>query len=71
MYFMKWYKYLLIFQELRQMDNMEHPQASNARRATIFSNEVASDQSHLKTEVVLLQRKYERLASKERRMQVV
>ncbi|KAK3085516.1 hypothetical protein FSP39_004469 [Pinctada imbricata] len=60
----------LTTKELRQMDNMEHPQASSSgRRATIFSNEVASDQSHLKTEIVLLQRKYERLASKERRMQ--
>ena len=49
--------------------SMEHPQQS-VRRGTIFSAETKSDQSHLKTEVVLLQRKYERLAQKERRMQV-
>lgn len=58
------------FQELRQMDSMDqHPQ-NQARRNTIFSAETMSDQSHLKTEVVLLQRKYERLVQKERRMQV-
>ena len=61
----------LTTRELRQMDSsMEHPQQS-VRRGTIFSAETKSDQSHLKTEVVLLQRKYERLAQKERRMQQV
>ncbi|KAH3769677.1 hypothetical protein DPMN_170951 [Dreissena polymorpha] len=44
--------------------------AGVTRRNTHFALETASDQSHLKTEVLLLQRKYERLAAKERRMQV-
>ncbi|XP_060596414.1 kinesin-like protein KIF28 [Ruditapes philippinarum] len=56
--------------ELRQMDQGEAPSSVNmARRNTHFALETASDQSHLKTEVLLLQRKYERLASKEKRMQ--
>jgi hypothetical protein len=53
------------------MDQGEAPSSVNmARRNTHFALETASDQSHLKTEVLLLQRKYERLASKEKRMQV-
>lgn len=52
------------------MDSMEHHPQQSVRRGSIFSAETMSDQSHLKTEVVLLQRKYERLAQKERRMQV-
>lgn len=53
------------------MENMENSTANaSGRRATMFGNEIASDTSHLKTEVVLLQRKYERLQQKERRMQV-
>ncbi|XP_046580338.1 kinesin-like protein KIF28P isoform X2 [Haliotis rubra] len=55
--------------ELRQMEQMGN-MADNGRRGTIFGNDaVVSDQSHLKTEIVLLQRKYERLAQKEKRMQ--
>lgn len=50
--------------------NLEQP-ITAARRGTIFQNDMASDQSHLKTELALLQRKYERLASKEKRMQVI
>ncbi|KAL5021850.1 hypothetical protein ScPMuIL_001005 [Solemya velum] len=57
----------LTTRELRQMEHVENPTA--ARRNTIFCLENASDQSHLKTELVLLQRKYERLAQKEHRMQ--
>ena len=53
------------------METMENTTANaSGRRATMFGNEIASDTSHLKTEVVLLQRKYERLQQKERRMQV-
>ncbi|XP_052816368.1 kinesin-like protein KIF28 isoform X3 [Mya arenaria] len=56
--------------ELRQMDQGSVPtSAAVTRRNTHFALETASDQSHLKTEVLLLQRKYERLAAKERRMQ--
>ncbi|VDI33208.1 Hypothetical predicted protein, partial [Mytilus galloprovincialis] len=62
----------LTTRELRQMDSMEHGNPQNSvRRNTIFSAETMSDQSHLKTEVVLLQRKYERLQQKERRMQQI
>lgn len=62
---------IFVVQELRQMENMENSTANaSGRRATMFGNEIASDTSHLKTEVVLLQRKYERLQQKERRMQV-
>ncbi|XP_078336850.1 kinesin-like protein KIF28 isoform X16 [Crassostrea virginica] len=58
--------------ELRQMETMENTTANaSGRRATMFGNEIASDTSHLKTEVVLLQRKYERLQQKERRMQQI
>ena len=43
--------------------------AENGRRNTIFAQESpVADQSHLKTEIVLMQRKYERLLQKERRM---
>jgi len=60
-----------LIQELRQIDQGEIPSNANlTRRTTQFALETASDQSHLKTEVLLLQRKYERLAAKERRMQV-
>nr|XP_022339415.1 kinesin-like protein KIF28P isoform X2 [Crassostrea virginica] len=63
---------LTINQELRQMETMENTTANaSGRRATMFGNEIASDTSHLKTEVVLLQRKYERLQQKERRMQQI
>ncbi|XP_052232106.1 kinesin-like protein KIF28 isoform X2 [Dreissena polymorpha] len=56
--------------ELRQMELGQGPaHAGVTRRNTHFALETASDQSHLKTEVLLLQRKYERLAAKERRMQ--
>lgn len=62
---------IFVVQELRQMENMENSTANaSGRRATMFGNDIASDTSHLKTEVVLLQRKYERLQQKERRMQV-
>ncbi|XP_078336825.1 uncharacterized protein LOC144626487 isoform X3 [Crassostrea virginica] len=54
------------------METMENTTANaSGRRATMFGNEIASDTSHLKTEVVLLQRKYERLQQKERRMQQI
>ena len=60
-----------MLQELRQMEFGEAPSSVGmARRNTHFALETASDQSHLKTEVLLLQRRYERLAAKERRMQV-
>ncbi|KAL4235255.1 hypothetical protein ACF0H5_006893 [Mactra antiquata] len=59
--------------ELRLMEQGEGPgsatAANMARRNTHFALDHASDQSHLKTEVLLLQRKYERLAAKEKRMQ--
>ena len=58
-------------QELRQMEQGEgHSSVGTVRRNTHFALETASDQSHLKTEIMLLQRKYERLAAKERRLQV-
>ena len=47
-----------------------HSSVGMVRRNTHFALETASDQSHLKTEIMLLQRKYERLAAKERRLQV-
>ena len=47
-----------------------HSSVGTVRRNTHFALETASDQSHLKTEIMLLQRKYERLAAKERRLQV-
>jgi hypothetical protein len=56
------------FQELRQMEQIGSA-AENGRRGTIFAQESPlADQSHLKTEIVLMQRKYERLLQKERRM---
>ena len=47
-----------------------HSSVGMVRRNTHFALETASDQSHLKTEIMLLQRKFERLAAKERRLQV-
>ncbi|KAK3605709.1 hypothetical protein CHS0354_013504 [Potamilus streckersoni] len=62
----------LTTKELRQMEQGDPPASvSAARRNSVFALETASDQSHLKTELMLLQRKYERLVQKERRMQEV
>ena len=65
-----YFEMIFIQQELRQMNNMKETMDTSVRRKTLFGNEIASDQSHLKAEVVLLQRKYDRLAQKERRLQV-
>ena len=60
---------LLFTQELRQMDNMQKPSINN--RNTAFAVDLNNDQSQLKADFLLLQRKYERLEQKERRMQVI
>ncbi|XP_076469926.1 kinesin-like protein KIF28 isoform X2 [Babylonia areolata] len=58
----------LTTKELRQMEQIGTA-AENGRRNTIFAQEpLLPDQSQLKTEIVLIQRKYERLLQKERRM---
>ncbi|KAK7114935.1 hypothetical protein V1264_000908 [Littorina saxatilis] len=58
----------LTTKELRKMEQISTV-AENGRRGTIFSQEpLLADQAHLKTEIVLMQRKYERLLQKERRM---
>lgn len=55
-------------QELRQMEQIETA-AENGRRNTIFAQEsLLPEHVHLKTELALMQRKYERLLQKERRM---
>ena len=58
-------------QELRQMEQMGTA-AENGRHNQLFSKQEShqADQSHLKTEVTLMQHKYERLLQKERRMMV-
>ncbi|KAL3859056.1 hypothetical protein ACJMK2_009292 [Sinanodonta woodiana] len=62
----------LTTRELRQMEQGDTPASVSAtKRNSIFALETASDQSHLKTEVMLLQRKCDRLIQKERRMQEV
>ncbi|KAH9515666.1 Kinesin-like protein kif28p [Bulinus truncatus] len=54
--------------ELREMEQNESS-APMARRRSIFQQDVqAFEGAHLKTDLVLLQRKYERLAQKEKRM---
>ena len=48
--------------------------AASGRRGTIFGSEAImapENNAHVKTELVVLQRKYERLAQKEKRMQVL
>ncbi|XP_064610352.1 kinesin-like protein KIF28 [Liolophura sinensis] len=59
----------LTTKELRQMEHMQEPSLMNRR--TSFSSDAPTEQSHLKSELMLLQRKYERLAQKERRMQLI
>ncbi|OWF50134.1 Kinesin-like protein KLP6 [Mizuhopecten yessoensis] len=61
----------LTTKELRQRNNMKENADTGVRRKTLFGNDIASDQSHLKAEVVLLQRKHERLVQKERRIQEI
>ncbi|XP_069112007.1 kinesin-like protein KIF28 isoform X3 [Argopecten irradians] len=61
----------LTTKELRQRNNMKENADTSVRRKTLFGNDVASDQSHLKAEVVLLQRKHDRLVQKERRIQEI
>ncbi|XP_041375232.1 LOW QUALITY PROTEIN: kinesin-like protein KIF28P [Gigantopelta aegis] len=63
----------LTTRELRQMDQIGNVAASG-RRGTIFGSEAImapENNAHVKTELVVLQRKYERLAQKEKRMQQV
>ncbi|GFO20644.1 kinesin-like protein, partial [Plakobranchus ocellatus] len=58
----------LTTKELRQMEQIGSA-AENSRRKSVFIHDApAPDNSHIKTELVLLQRKYERLAQKEKRM---
>ncbi|XP_060063153.1 kinesin-like protein KIF28 [Ylistrum balloti] len=61
----------LTTKELRQRNNMKENADTTVRRKTLFGNDIASDQSHLKAEVVLLQRKHDRLVQKERRIQEI
>lgn len=43
---------------------------TNNKRATIFNNEITSNTSHLKTKIILLQKKYKRLQQKKRKIQI-
>ena len=54
------------FQELRQMEHLQTP--SQGRRMSVSCAGMGSNQ--MKSEYMLLAKKYERLAAKERRMQV-
>ena len=45
--------------------------ADSSRRKSVFAHDTpAPDNAHIRTELVLMQRKYERLAQKEKRMMV-
>ncbi|XP_064640023.1 kinesin-like protein KIF28 isoform X2 [Lineus longissimus] len=54
--------------ELRQMEHLSKPNLTQ-RHTSFALNQDASDQSHLKSELMVLQRKYDRLESKEKRIQ--
>ena len=63
--------FYVVNQELRQMDHIQQP--NEERRKSVFQimdsphdNEIA----HLKSELTLMQRKHDRLAQKEKRLQV-
>ena len=57
-------------QELRAMETMGSADDSSRRKSVFAADQNLPEGSHLKTELVLMQRKYERLAQKERRMMV-
>lgn len=60
----------LLSQELRQLEQMQKT-SQNTRRDTSFTlNESTDGESRIKSEYVLLERKYERLVQKEKRLQV-
>ncbi|XP_074645604.1 kinesin-like protein KIF28 isoform X2 [Tubulanus polymorphus] len=59
----------LTTKELRQMEQIQLPNL--ARRSTTFGIDAGNDQSQLKSELMLLQRKFERLENKERRLQQI
>lgn len=60
----------ICLQELRQMEQMGSAAQSGRRKSVFIHDTSVSDNSHLKTELILVQRKYERLAQKEKRMMV-
>jgi hypothetical protein len=53
-------------QELRQMEHFQQP--PTGRRGTVFSLD-SSETAQLKSELMLLQKKFDRLEQKEKRMQ--
>ena len=56
---------------MEQIGSSSDDHAGRSRRKSTFVGDFqAPDGSHLKTELVLMQRKYERLAQKEKRMMV-
>ncbi|KAK3761147.1 hypothetical protein RRG08_022551 [Elysia crispata] len=58
----------LTTKELRQMEQIGSA-ADSSRRKSVFAHDTpAPDNAHIRTELVLMQRKYERLAQKEKRM---
>ncbi|XP_012936827.1 kinesin-like protein KIF28P [Aplysia californica] len=58
----------LTTKELRQMEQIGSSDEHGRRKSVFAAEPQTHDHSHLKTELVLMQRKYERLAQKERRM---
>ncbi|BFZ12722.1 hypothetical protein BsWGS_15761 [Bradybaena similaris] len=58
----------LTTKELRQMEQMGSSAQAGRRKSVFIHDTSVSDNSHLKTELILVQRKYERLAQKEKRM---
>ncbi|KAK0041455.1 kinesin-like protein KIF28P [Biomphalaria pfeifferi] len=58
----------LTTKELREMDQTESSTQAVRKKSIFQSDTHASEGAHLKTDLVLLQRKYERLAQKEKRM---
>ncbi|CAH1778943.1 unnamed protein product [Owenia fusiformis] len=61
----------LTTKELRQMDHINKPESTRKNTQQAFGLDQSSDQSQLKSEMMLLHRKFERLEAKERRMQQI
>ncbi|GFS07871.1 kinesin-related protein 1 [Elysia marginata] len=58
----------LTTKELRQMEQIGSAAESSRRKSVFVHDTPAPDNAHIRTELVLMQRKYERLAQKEKRM---
>ena len=57
-------------QELRRMESFQHKPSLTERRNSVLALDVGADPSQLKSELMIQQRKFDRLEYKEKRFQV-